>query len=127
LNASRRTGMRVTPVNWHLAASEIAYILHDREAKALVGQTPIASVLEAAKDAPLLKLKLSIGGNADGFESYEGALAGMDASDIDDPQIGSQMLYTSGTTGRPKGVYRRNGVATPPQFAGMGTNAEYDP
>ncbi|HEX2590157.1 MAG TPA: AMP-binding protein [Rhizomicrobium sp.] len=125
LNASRRIGTRITPVNWHLTADEIAYILNDCEAKALIGETRLASVVEASKMASLLRLKLSIGGDHDGFENYETAIAKMDASDITDPQIGSQMLYTSGTTGRPKGVFRPHGVATPPQFAG--SNANYDP
>lgn len=39
LNATRRTGLRITPVNWHLAASEIAYIVSDCEAKALIAET----------------------------------------------------------------------------------------
>ncbi|HTO58788.1 MAG TPA: AMP-binding protein, partial [Pseudomonadales bacterium] len=60
-----------------------------------------------------------------GFEDYESAMEGVDDRDLPDPQMGSQMLYTSGTTGRPKGVHRPHGVATPPQFAG--SNAQYDP
>jgi long-chain acyl-CoA synthetase len=125
LNASRRTGMRMTPVNWHLTASEIAYILNDCEAKALIAEPRIASILDAVKEAPLLKLKLAVGGDADGFVNYDKAIAKLDSSDIDNPRLGSQMLYTSGTTGRPKGVWRPHGVATPPQFAG--SNANYNP
>ncbi len=125
LNATRRSGLRVTPVNWHLAADEIAYILNDCEAKALVAETRFDSIREAVRQAPGIALKLSVGGLADGFEDYESAMEGVDARDLPDPMMGSQMLYTSGTTGRPKGVYRPHGVATPPQFAG--SNANYDP
>jgi long-chain acyl-CoA synthetase len=125
INATRRIGLRVTPVNWHLAAGEIAYILNDCEAKALIAETRVDTILEAEKQSEHLKLKLSIAGNAEGFLSYEKAIRGKDGSDIEDAQIGSQMLYTSGTTGRPKGVHRPHGVATPPQFAD--SNAQYNP
>ncbi|HXC54433.1 MAG TPA: AMP-binding protein [Rhizomicrobium sp.] len=125
LNASRRSGLRVTPVNWHLATDEIAYILNDCEARALIAETRFDTIREALKQAPGIALKLSVGGLADGFEDYDSALDGVDDRDLPDPQLGSQMLYTSGTTGRPKGVHRPHGVATPPQFAG--SNANYDP
>jgi len=52
-------------------------------------------------------LMLSVDGAVDGFLDYEEAIAQFDGSDIEDPIRGTQMLYTSGTTGRPKGVYRR--------------------
>jgi long-chain acyl-CoA synthetase len=125
LNAARRTGLRLTPVNWHLTASEIAYILNDCEAKALVAETRFATLRDAVGEAKHLSLKLGIGDPAPGFLSYEKTLAEMDGHDVEHPVIGSQMLYTSGTTGRPKGVYRPYGVATPPQFEG--SNARYSP
>src|SRR5471030_2063230 len=89
LNATRRCGLRITPVNWHLAASEIAYILQDCEAKALIAETKFDTIHEAVKSAPAIALKLCIGGQADGFTPYEDALDGEDASDLIDPQIGS--------------------------------------
>jgi long-chain acyl-CoA synthetase len=125
INACRRSGLRVTPVNWHLATDEIAYILNDCEAKALIAETKFDTIREAARSAHGLVLKLSVGGLADGFEDYDSALDGVDDRDLPDPVMGSQMLYTSGTTGRPKGVHRPHGVATPPQYAG--SNAQYDP
>ena len=125
LNATRRSGLRVTPVNWHLKADEIAYILNDCEARALIAETKFDTIREAVAQAPGIGPKLSVGGQADGFEDYDSALDGVDGTDLDDPAMGSQMLYTSGTTGRPKGVHRPHGVATPPQFEG--SNAQYNP
>jgi long-chain acyl-CoA synthetase len=68
---------------------------------------------EAAGHAPGATVRLVIGGDIDGFEDYEAAVAAEDTSDIDDPSAGTKMLYTSGTTGRPKGVHR------PPADAGQ--------
>ena len=106
LSACLRGGYRLTPVNWHLAADEVEYIINDCDAKALFAETRYPAALSAK--APALTLKVSIGEDAHGFEPYEKLLRAFDASDITDPTPGSSMLYTSGTTGRPKGVYRRN-------------------
>jgi long-chain acyl-CoA synthetase len=106
LSAALRGGYRLTPVNWHLNADEVEYIINDCDAKALFADTRYPS--GPAAKAPQLTLKVSIGDDAPGFEPYTKLLAQFDGSDILDPTPGSSMLYTSGTTGRPKGVYRRN-------------------
>jgi long-chain acyl-CoA synthetase len=107
LMAALRTGLRLTPVNWHLTAEEIAYIVGDCEAKVLLADVRIAPAAKVAAEAcPDATLRLAIGGEIEGFELYEAALAGVDGSDIEDPARGHTMLYTSGTTGRPKGVYK---------------------
>jgi len=106
LAAALRGGYRITPVNWHLNAEEVEYIINDCEAKALFSETRYPA--GAAAKAPAVRLEVSIGEDLSGFLPYEDALAGLDGADIDDPVLGSAMLYTSGTTGRPKGVYRRN-------------------
>ena len=106
VSACLRGGYRITPVNWHLNADEVEYIINDCDAKALFADTRYPSGLSAK--APQVTLKVSIGEDAEGFEPYVKLLAGFDGSDITDPSPGSSMLYTSGTTGRPKGVYRRN-------------------
>ena len=75
LSAAMRTGMRITPVNWHLTAEEIAYVVRDCEAKALFADAKVATAPEAASLCPDLTLKVMIGGEADGFVNYEQALA----------------------------------------------------
>ena len=106
LAATLRSGLRITPVNWHLTPEEMAYIVKDCEARALVGEARITGLGAVAADCPGLDLKLSVGGAVEGFDGYDATLAPIDGSDISDPVVGNQMLYTSGTTGRPKGVFR---------------------
>jgi len=123
-SAAQRAGWRVTPINWHLTGEEAGYIVGNCEARAFIAAAVLGDkVVDAAKfgtrgnagggdgdgDGDGL-VKLAVGGDLPGFERYEEAIAGLDPSDIADPTLGTQMLYTSWTTGRPKGVYR-SGVA----------------
>jgi long-chain acyl-CoA synthetase len=119
LAAALRTGMRITPVNWHLTTDEIAYIIKDCEAKIVIGEARVHSVGPATAACPDVVLKLCVGGHIDGFEDYNATLAPLDGSDIADPVLGNQMMYTSGTTGRPKGVYRAVPVVTPQAMYAM--------
>ena len=119
LAATLRTGIRITPVNWHLTTDEIAYIIKDCEAKIVVGEARVHSVGPATAECPDVVLKLAVGGHIDGFEDYNATLAPLDGSDIDDPVLGNGMMYTSGTTGRPKGVFRPAAVVTPQAMYAM--------
>ncbi|MEM1413007.1 MAG: AMP-binding protein, partial [Pseudomonadota bacterium] len=126
LMATTRAGLRFTPINFHLNAEEIGYIVDNCDALAFVadarlGQPPVA----ARAKAPKVRLALACGGSLEGFEDYGQALAAQDGSDIEDPQLGSRMLYTSGTTGRPKGVFKHDPVPDVPQ--GPETPASYRP
>jgi long-chain acyl-CoA synthetase len=117
--AAQRAGLRLTTINWHLTADEVAYIVGDCEARAFVADVRFADVAAAAAErCPTVRVRLAVGsgtggagGSNDraeirGFEAYDDAIAGNDGGDIADPTLGSSMLYTSGTTGRPKGVHR---------------------
>ena len=117
LNAALRMGVRATPVNWHLTGEEMAYIIDNSEAKVVIGDARFANAIEEAVAAcPGVTVKLAIGGTIAGFDDYETVIAPEGGADIDDPVLGRTMLYTSGTTGRPKGVDRsdRSGRNAPP-------------
>jgi long-chain acyl-CoA synthetase len=66
LAATLRCGLRLTPVNWHLSADEIAYIIRDCEAKALIGEARVATLPQAASACEGPLLKLAIGGRSRG-------------------------------------------------------------
>jgi long-chain acyl-CoA synthetase len=107
--AALRYGLRITPVNWHLTAEETGYIIDNCEARAVVYDAGLdsAGMLDVIGATRACRLRLAVGGEIAGFDDYESALAAESDADPERPVRGSQMLYTSGTTGRPKGVYRR--------------------
>ncbi len=111
--AAMRSGLRFTPVNFHLTGEEAGYVVDNCEAKVVIYDADLGTGAEALRHAPNCELKLAVGGTVEGFDDYEGALSGFRADNIEDPVRGSQMLYTSGTTGRPKGVFRRRGAGFP--------------
>ena len=99
--ATQRSGLRLIPVNWHLEASDVAYVVSDSGARGLVAEAKFAQLAGAAATTDF---RLCVGGDISGFEAYEAALAEQPPDLITDPSLGTMMIYTSGTTGRPKGV-----------------------
>src|SRR3954447_23182996 len=101
--AAQRSGLYITAVNHHLTANEVSYIVHDSGAKALVvSASPLAAeVAELSGDVPV---RLAYDGAVPGFDDYDTALEGVPSEPLPDQPRGADMLYSSGTTGRPKGI-----------------------
>lgn len=123
--ATRRAGLRITPVNWHLTGEEASYIVDDCDARAIIVEAQFGQAArEIRASAAKAAVRIVIGGELEGFEEYERVLRNEVATDIADPHLGASMLYTSGTTGRPKGVHRPLTPLTPAQTT---TAANYQP
>jgi long-chain acyl-CoA synthetase len=104
--AALQTGLYVVPVNWHLTAAEVAYILDDSGAGAFVAHERFAgSAAQAAQAAGIDPRGRFAVGAVPGFTPLNAL--GADGSGRPDPRTaGAPMVYTSGTSGRPKGVRR---------------------
>jgi long-chain acyl-CoA synthetase len=104
--AAMRLGLYLTPINWHLTRDEVKYILDNSDARCLITTQQLASMAGGLLDRmPEVELRLMIGGGA-GYETYEEAIAGHATTPLTDEVHGAAMFYSSGTTGRPKGIIR---------------------
>jgi long-chain acyl-CoA synthetase len=103
--AAMRSGLYITAINQHLTAAEIAYIVNDCGARALVVSAALADVASGLPGAtPGVEVRLAFGGAVAGCDDYEAALAATSAEPLPDQPRGRDMLYSSGTTGVPKGI-----------------------
>lgn len=104
--AALRSGLYLTAVNRYLTTEEAGYILNDCEAQSLVTSARMTEAAGLKQFAPNCTKWLSIDDGQDGYEDYEKAIAAFPAQPLDEQPAGSLMLYSSGTTGRPKGIKR---------------------
>jgi acyl-CoA synthetase (AMP-forming)/AMP-acid ligase II len=102
---AQRAGLYTTPINWHLKPEESGYIIEDCEATALVTSSLLENIARGLE--PHLggvSIRLMIDGVVDGYDRYEEAIARFPAEPLDQEVEGNFMFYSSGTTGRPKGI-----------------------
>jgi acyl-CoA synthetase (AMP-forming)/AMP-acid ligase II len=124
--AARRSGLYYVPINTHLTAAEAAYIIDNSGAKAVVGSAALRTVCAGLGEhlpGGLPPVLLIAGqGSADhlaGWEAYPEAVAGQPDTPIDDEIEGDLLQYSSGTTGRPKGIKRQLPHVPPSQAPGL--------
>jgi acyl-CoA synthetase (AMP-forming)/AMP-acid ligase II len=106
--AAQRSGLRFTPVNWHLTAAEAAYVVEDCGATVLVGSELLAGLAqEVCQAVPGVTVRVLVSGREHaGFERLDALLASSPAEPLFPETEGIAMFYSSGTTGRPKGITR---------------------
>lgn len=102
--AALRSGLYVTAINRHLAAAEAAYIVHDSGARVLFVSAGVGELAEqVVSEIADVEHRFAYGADLEGYASYEDFVANAGPRLVDQPR-GSDMLYSSGTTGRPKGI-----------------------
>jgi fatty-acyl-CoA synthase len=126
-----RSGIIITPISTALINDEVDYILRNCEAKLFITSPKYSPVGKSALNIETIAHFYMIEETMDGFESYEAAIAAMPDTPIEDEIQGTTMLYSSGTTGLPKGTY------TPPHsealedinpvLDGIGKNFRFGP
>jgi long-chain acyl-CoA synthetase len=105
--AAVQIGLYYVPINFHLTADEVEYVLTDAGAEVLVGHAQVADTCRAAAKAAGIPSERCLAvGDIEGFRSFDEFLDARSDATPDDRRPGQRMYYTSGTTGRPKGVRR---------------------
>jgi acyl-CoA synthetase (AMP-forming)/AMP-acid ligase II len=99
------SGLYYTPVNTHLTFDEVSYIVDDCGARALFIDASMAQLAADLRSRDgNVDVWVAVGAQWDGWQTYDTALAAVTSAA--EPSDGSEMLYSSGTTGRPKGIRR---------------------
>lgn len=119
--AATQIGLYLTPINWHLIGEEAAYIVENCDAKLFIADARYAQTAgTAAAQARLSEDQCFSVGKIAGFRSYQALLEGQPGTEPENRSAGSLMLYTGGTTGKPKGVLRPLPEGPPEAAAALG-------
>ncbi|BBX03707.1 acyl-CoA synthetase [Mycolicibacterium moriokaense] len=125
--AARRSGLYYTLVNTHLTASEVAYMVGDSGAKAVISSHAMRAVCEQLPTGALT-IALLADGELAGWQRYPDCVAGEPETPIADECDGLLLQYSAGSTGRPKGIRRPLSSASPtlttPVFGALGVTED---
>ncbi|HBD34314.1 MAG TPA: acyl-CoA synthetase, partial [Cupriavidus sp.] len=125
--AALRSGLLVTPVNRYLTAPEAAYIIADSGARVVVTSWAMRDLAVQLGDImPANVGRLMIDGTMPGWRSYEDAVAAYPAERLADEWLGATMVYSSGTTGRPKGIIRAQPAGKVTEGSGSARRPQFD-
>jgi len=103
--AAQRSGLYYTPISTHLTSEEVEYIAGDCAAEVMFVSAELGELARILRERlPRVRAWFAVGGDILGCERYEAAAASQPAMPLPDEHEGQDMLYSSGTTGKPKGI-----------------------
>jgi fatty-acyl-CoA synthase len=105
--AAFRSGLYLTAVNRYLTPKEAGYIIDDCDAQVLIMSAHMGDLASAVVPlTPKVRRRLMVDGTVPGYDAYEEAITAHPAEKLAEEPLGRTMLYSSGSTGQPKGVWR---------------------